>query len=299
MTTIGAKAVKAADPEARVVLAGIAYRPEFIEQLFRDHGVSPYVDIINMHNYYETWHRHPVELIGNYINEVYDVVWRYGNKQSLWMAEVGYSTFRKGARVSDSYSAYYQYEHTPAYQAVDLIKRLTLVLATEKISAIAWYELKDLPHTEDVIGDGDNNRYLGVAYTDYKPKPAAKALTFFNALFSKKYRCIDKLIEISRPVGSDSQVHGFENEDGSLIIVAWLQTCTPGKNRKQKDGLARDDRLENITISLPGEFNGNLNTYNELGEKKEGTIIKTGNGISTITDLSLQGGNIVLLEIEK
>ncbi len=121
---VGAEAVREADPSAKIVFPGIAYDPEFVKDLFKNWGMSKYFDIINMHNYYETWHRHPIEQITNYVNEVSDVVWRYGNNQPLWMAEVGYSTFRKGARVSDSYSAYYDYEHSPEYQAVHLFKTL-------------------------------------------------------------------------------------------------------------------------------------------------------------------------------
>ena len=110
--------------------------------MFRDFKLSKYFDIVNMHNYYETWHRHPIEEITNYINEVQDVVWQYGDNQALWMAEVGYSTFRNGARVSDSYTAFYDYEHTPEYQAKELFKTLTLIVSTGNIDAVAWYELK-------------------------------------------------------------------------------------------------------------------------------------------------------------
>jgi hypothetical protein len=59
------------------------------------------------------------------------------------------------------YDAYYKHEHSPEYQAVQLFKTLTLIAATENIEAVAWYEIKDLPPDDDVIGDNDNNRYLG------------------------------------------------------------------------------------------------------------------------------------------
>src|SRR5690606_21769511 len=152
---VGSEAVKEADPTAKVVFPGIAYDPEFVKSLFKDYNLGSNFDIVNMHNYYETWHRHPIEEITTYINEVRDVVWRYGKNQPLWMAEVGYSTFRKGARVSDSYSAYFEYEHTPEYQAVHLFKTLVLAASTENIEAVAWYEVKDLPPHEGVIGDND------------------------------------------------------------------------------------------------------------------------------------------------
>jgi len=298
-TKTGAKAVKEADPEAKVVCAGIAYDPNFILKLFRDYGVSPYVDIINMHNYYETWHRHPVESIVEYVNEVYDVVWRYGNKQSLWMAEVGYSTFRQGAYVSTSYQAYYDYEHTPEYQAIDLIKRLTLVLTTEKIAAMAWYEIKDLPKTDEVIGDGHNNRYLGVAYKDHKPKPAAKALQFFNHLFSDEYRCIDNNVMVERPVGSDSEIHAFETDNGDVILVAWLKTVVPGKRSDDKSGEVKDKRKEDISLSIPMTFKGKITQYNELGQSDDFKTVTTVDQSTIIRHLTLTGGDVTIIELKK
>lgn len=291
-------AVREADPTAKVVFPGIAYDPEFIRDLFKNWGMSKYFDIVNMHNYYETWHRHPIEEITNYINEVHDVVWRYGKNQPLWMAEVGYSTFRKGARVSDSYSAYYDYEHSPEYQAVHLFKTLALVASTEKISDVAWYEIKDLPQSENVIGDNDNNRYLGVAYPDHKPKPSARALQFFNELFSKKYRNANDKIKVDRTEDSESVVNAFENEDGSFIITAWIQTTVPGRNGDDKSGMVKDMRKENISIQLLSNLNGNVTLYDEFGNKKDFSPAEKKGDRLTLKDVSLEGGKIAVFEIK-
>lgn len=229
MMKIGAKAVNEVDPDAKVVLGGVAYSETFVEKLFRDYGLSSYVDVVNMHNYYEPWNEQPVENIDDHILKMSEVIKNYGNNQPLWMAEVGYSTFRQGSKVSSEYTAYYEYEHTPEYQAVDLFKRLALIVSTEKISAIAWYEIKDLPHTDEVIGDEYNNRHLGVAYADQSPKPAQKALIFFNKLFSQKYKNITNQVSVEKSENSDSHVLVFQNEDGSAIIVGWLQTNIPEK----------------------------------------------------------------------
>ena len=295
---VGAEAVREADPSAKIVFPGIAYDPEFIKDIFKNWGMSKYFDIINMHNYYETWHRHPIEQITNYVNEVADVVWRYGNNQPLWIAEVGYSTFRKDARVSDSYSAYYDYEHSPEYQAVHLFKTLSLVAATEKVSAVAWYELKDLPPSENVIGDNDNNRYLGVAYPDYKEKPAARALKFFNDLFSKKYRNGNDKLKVDRIVRSESVVNAFENEDGSFIVTAWIQTSVPGKNKEDKSGMVKDTRKESINIKLLSSLKGDVTLYDELGNKKEFKNYDKSDNALTLKDVELEGGKIAVFEIK-
>lgn len=296
---VGSGAVRKADPEAKVVLGGIAYKPEFIQDLFKYHDVSRHVDIVNIHNYFETWHRHPVESIMDYVNEVYDVVWRFGDNQPIWMAEVGYSTFRKGSEVSTSYSAYYDYEHTPEYQAVDLIKRMTLVMATDKLSAVTWYELKDLPPSEDVIGDNNNNRFLGVAYADHTPKPAAKALQFFNQLFSKEVKCIDREVKVTKPAGSNAHVHSFETRNGDVILVSWVQTSVPGERGEDKSGMVKDTRVEKISITVPGKRNGKVKMYNELGVESEYAGVQSSGNSVIVPDLELAGGKVVILKIEK
>jgi Beta-galactosidase len=295
---VGAEAVREADPSAKIVFPGIAYDPEFVKDLFKNWGMSKYFDIINMHNYYETWHRHPIEEITNYVNEVYDVVWRYGNNQPLWMAEVGYSTFRKGARVSDSYNAYFEYEHSPEYQAIHLFKTLALVASTEKISAVAWYEIKDLPPSENVIGDNDNNRYLGVAYPDHKPKQSANALQFFNKLFNKRYCNANDKIKVDRPVGSETVVNAFENEDGSFIVTTWIQTTVPGRNGNDKSGMVKDTRKETISIQLLSNLSGDVKLYDELGNKKEFSSVEKKADALFLKGINLEGGKIAVFEIK-
>jgi hypothetical protein len=296
---IGAEAVRKADPDAKIVFPGIAYDPYFVMEMFRDHGLSKYFDIVNCHNYYETWHRHPIENIVNYVNELHEVIWRFGDGQPIWMAEVGYSTFRKNGRVSDVYSAYYEYEHSPEYQAIQLFKTLALVASTGNVSAVAWYELKDLPPHEDVIGDNDNNRYLGVAYADHKPKPSAQTLVFFNQLFSQKNKNANNNIKIDRTAGSESIVNGFENEDGSYIVTAWIQTNMPGKRDSDKSGKVKDTRNEKINIEIMSDLNGDVILYDELGNKKQFSSIERKDNSLILKDVNLDGGKIAIFKINK
>lgn len=295
---IGSEAVRKADSDAVIVLGGMAYRPDFVRQLFRDHGVSKYVDVVNFHNYYETWSNIPIERITDSIYEMYDVIQTYGNGQAIWIAEVGYSTWRMDDRkVSDSYIAYYDYEHSPEYQAVHIVKTLSLLLSTEKISAIAWYEIKDLPMQENVIGD-NNNRNLGVAYYDHKPKPATQALTFFNKLFSGKYRSGDDKVIITSTAGSESVVHSFEMEDGSWVITAWLKTTDYADREKDHNGNIKDNRLEKIDLTLPIALKGKVIRYDELGNTSDMKVNRDNNTL-VINDLELKGGKIVILKVNK
>ncbi|KUO63447.1 hypothetical protein APF79_06660 [bacterium BRH_c32] len=296
---IGSKAVRAADPEAKVVLGGLAHRVEFYRELFRDHGISPYVDIINCHNYFETWSGYPIENITSYINELHDIVQRYGNNQPIWMAEVGYSTWRmEGSKISADYNAYYDYEHTPEYQAVQIFKTLTLAVSTEKLSAITWYEIKDLPMVENVIGD-NNNRNLGVAYYDHKPKPGLKALQFFNELFSIKYKNIGSKVEIEKPLESEVYAEAFENEDGTMMLVTWLQSNQFGKRTDDKTGHVKDTRKEKVSFEIPVGFKPKVTIYNELGEGRECKMVKYEDGKITLDDFQVEGGKIYIFSITK
>jgi hypothetical protein len=298
-TKIGSKAVREADPNALIVLGGLAHNTNFTRELFRDHGISPFVDVVNIHNYFETWSGKPIEDITSYVNEISDIVNRWGNKQSIWMAEVGYSTWRmEGSKVSDDYNAYYDYEHTPEYQAVELIKTLSLVLSTEKLAAITWYEIKDLPMVENVIGD-NNNRNLGVAYYDYKPKPALTAISFFHKLFAQKYKSIDNSVVIKKTIGSDCIAHSFENEDGSIITVVWLQTTNYGKRINNKSGMMKDTRNEKVDFTFPYSLKGEITLFDELGNKKDIKSVNRSDEEITINNFELEGGKIYIVKIDK
>ena len=297
LTKIGAQAVRKADPTAKVVLAGLAGHTDFTLRLFRDEGISPYVDVVNCHSYYETWNGDPIETVVPYVQTLSDIIRRYGNNQSLWMAEVGYSTFRHAdGYVSAQYRCTYDYEHTPSYQAIALWRTLTLLLSTEKIAAIAWYEVKDLPAGENVIGD-INNRNLGVDYVGWKPKPAEKALTFFNAFFVQKNRCIDAGTLVSRTIGSESEVHAFELEDGSVVVVGWLKTSIKGKVYPGPAGNLKDTREEMVTLSIPMKKGSRAQSFDELGNAGPSTRIAPKQGKIVIGDLKLTGGGITILRI--
>ncbi len=295
---IGSEAVRRADPEATVVLGGLAHDTDYLLELFRDHAISPAVDVVNMHNYYETWATYPVEDIGAYVGRVAEIVGRYGQGQPLWMAEVGYSTFRRGSYVSPGYEAYYAYEHTPAFQAVQLVRTVTAALATDKLSALAWYEVKDLPPSEEVIGDNDNNRFLGVAYADHTWKPAARALAFVNTLYREPMRSLDAEVVAARPLRSDVVVHAFEQEDGDVIVAAWLQTRRIGEQNRVGEGMHEDARRASVEVTVPRTFDGAATRYDELGSATPFEGARRENG-QTVVPLALEGGQVVLVHLSR
>lgn len=50
---IGSSAVRQADPDAKVVLGGLAWNIGFLRELFGSYQVSPAIDVVNFHCYYE------------------------------------------------------------------------------------------------------------------------------------------------------------------------------------------------------------------------------------------------------
>lgn len=249
----GASAVHEADPHAQVVFGGLAGGVEFLRTLFDQHDAARHVDVVNLHSYYETWNPQPIETIPEYVDSVADIVERHGGRQSIWMAEVGYSDFRaNGAEL-------FSYEHTPEFQAVMLIRTLALSLSQPSVALLAWYELKDARASDAVIGDA-HNRHLGVAFPDYRPKPALAALAFANNLFSSGFRSIDSELTIERAHASQAEVRGFLTLRGNAVVIAWLKTYPHGSS----NGV--DARRERIRVSLPYEARGPARRFDERGK---------------------------------
>lgn len=249
----GANAVRRADPAAQVVMGGLAGNLEFLETLLAEHHAGQWVDVINLHSYLETWHPDALERLSEYVARAADLVAQYGQKQPLWLAEIGYSNFRRGAFVSDYYAARYAYEHTPAYQASALLRAHALALASGKVSLLAWYRINDLPGETEVIGDV-NNRHLGLIAANGHPKPALRALMLLTRLLNAPLRCLDRQVLATRTLASDAQVHAFQTADGSLVWIAWLATTLPGGGRRHAEGALPDPRRETLTLRLPRDL---------------------------------------------
>ncbi len=149
-----------------------------------------------------------------------------------------------------------------------------------------------------MIGDV-NNRNLGVDYVGWRPKPAEKALSFFNTLYGQKYQCIDSRVQVKRPKNSDSEVHAFQMEDGSLTVVAWLKTNVKGRKLSGPIGNLKDTRKETVAVIVPSNASGKAVMYTELGESKPYENVSAGNGQLSIKGLDLVGGQIAILKIGK
>lgn len=227
----GAKAVKEVDPANVVIMGGLAhFSPGFIDRLY-ELGIGEWCDVINIHGYYETWSERPVESVFGDIMRVSGQIAARGNKQQLWVAEIGYSDYREpDGRVSESYTATYDYEHTQDYQAAYLVRALATILATGRVSAVAWYEIKNRDPRGIVIGDV-NNKHLGMLDENYLPKPAWFSLVAMRHLFAGAYLPYDGQAEVAGDGAVEPHVRVFRRWDGSLLVAAWTRGDKAGQAR--------------------------------------------------------------------
>jgi hypothetical protein len=292
----GAAAVHAVDARLAVVAGGLAGHLEFARALFDEHGAASFIDVVNLHAYYETWNPEPLEELPSYVAEAAELVRRHGGRQRIWVAEIGYGNFREGSRVSGSTAAHFGHEHTLDYQAVALVRSLALLLSSPSVSLVAWYELKDPPDSDVMIGDV-NNRHLGVLFADRRPKPASAALTLMVRLFADGFRPWSEGVQVDPPRSPSSdarQIHAFLSAR-SLIVIGWLGASAMMPPASPA-GDAVDDRRESVLLRVPHATLGPAVYLDALGrERAPGR-----NGVpagATELELELRGDDVQIIEL--
>src|SRR6185437_4297105 len=292
----GATAVRQIDPTANIVMGGLAWNPEFLESIVSTPAAITNVDVVNVHNYYETWASEPLERIPEYVGRAADSLAHYHVRKPIWMAEVGYSDFRRGDFVSGQYFAHFQQEHTAATQAESMFRVLTLALASGHVDLVAWYRIHDLPGAEEVIGD-ENNRHLGVLDNQNRAKPALSTLYFFNSLFARGFRCLDDGVRIDKIIGAPVETHVFQKPDGGIVVAAWLRTYVPGQRADAASGDPVADRRESrIELDFPLPL-GNGEMFSETGVP-EGRISVIHRGHSARVLCVVKDESVTVLEMQ-
>ena len=288
----GSRAVRAADPGARVVLGGLAGNVDFLRELFDELGAAALVDVVNLHAYYETWNPNPVESIGDYVDDVTEIVRRHGGRQAIWMAEVGYSNH---VTLESRRSARHDYEHGLDFQAVMLMRTLGLLWSKPAVSLIAWYELKDPRPTDAMIGD-DHNRHLGVAFADYRPKPAFDALAFANRLGAGGLRSVDEALRLPEPAPPDVQLHAWLTPRSTLLVMAWLETHAEPAGPVGPPA-SPDRRLRQVQVLAPYVARGDVTAYDALGRPRPERPPLRQTATELALTLDLRGGDVLVVEV--
>lgn len=275
----GARAVRAVDPALRVVFGGLAGHPAFAAEVMArpELAHTDLVDVINAHAYFETWNPDPIESLPRYVASFAPLL--AGGARSLWLAEVGYSNYRQGDRVSADVRARFDFEHTLDFQAVMLVRTVALALAQPAVSLLAWYEVKDPLPGAPMIGD-DNNRHLGVAFSDWRPKPALAALALVERLFGHGFRRLDGALRVRRAPGSRAEVHAFLTADGQALVIAWTPTAGAPP-------AAGGRWVEHVSVALPGlTVTGPARGWDAEGHARE----------ESLADLELRAGDVAVVE---
>lgn len=215
---VGSQAVKDADSDATIIMGGLT-GPDtgFLEAMF-EAGLEDRFHIMPVHSYHESWSSAAVESYikpwGTDFDYMAEVLAEQGRGQPIWLNEIGYPTIG---------------EQTEYDQASFIRRAVGTLIATEKISLISWYEIKDLPQDFHlgVIGDS-NNYHLGLTTVDRTPKLGFYTYQNIVSLLNHENLILwgDDITFVGHEPGSQKQriyLHGFEREsDGHLILFAWL-----------------------------------------------------------------------------
>ncbi|HJT87641.1 MAG TPA: cellulase family glycosylhydrolase, partial [Bryobacteraceae bacterium] len=252
LARLAARRIREADPNAVVVLGGMANGPSaFFKRLIGKDHMDRDVDVVAMHAYPETWSNERAEaLFAEWIPAMSEAIARDRSGADLWLNEMGYADYRFRPNQASvyGYDVFYSYEHTPAYQAAMLFKFEVMALASGRVSLTGWYRADDFPSSETRLGNDLVNYHLGLTDTKGQPKPVLRALGFFHNLLGGRTRLMKA--KLDRAAGSQSVADLFQRADGELIAVAWLRSSLPGEV-SQYSGMLQDRRSEEISIELP------------------------------------------------
>lgn len=220
----GAHSVHQADPEAIILLGGMAQPLEnpFFRNLLVKPQFASLFDAFNIHGYNETWSPLSIEEYSPLITKVKALIDEHSFQKDLWLAEFGYSDTKYRPHQASEYGIpiRYEYEHTPEYQAKALWKSHIVAASTNALSLMTWYRIKDLPPKTAIIGD-TNNLHLGVINLKGERKPAFHALKLYHHLFSLPFKAVP--LSVIKAVGP-VEAHQFELKNGDRIITAWLKS---------------------------------------------------------------------------
>ena len=262
----GAEAVRAADPDAQVLLGGLA-EPDYrwIRGLMES-GYARYYDILAFHSYAETWSAPDVvveKFLGSeYRNQFLADHEQYGEGEPIWINEMGYATTPS---------------RTEEQQANWWARAISTFLAEPEIEHIGVYEIKDLDPGVKAIGD-DKNYYLGLTYRDRTKKLAFRTVDLLTDLLDTgTLTIVDTEVQVIANKENTEYLyyHLFKRPDGAQILFVW-------------------DRVRNSTVTLKLKTPGSSVEHYSLSG--EATLYPLVDG-TTLKDIHLTAGNVEIFRI--
>lgn len=212
----GAEAIRAADPNAQVLLGGMVWPdPEWLESVC---GEAPRAfDVVPFHAYPETWTPDSVD-VENYLGPGYReflAALDACGPRPVWINEAGFATV-PGRSETD--------------QALWWARALATFAAAPRVTHIGVYEIKDLRPDREAIG-GAANYHLGLLTADRRRKLAFHTVAFFARFFDAESVLVD---------------------GGGITVLRLDATAERGSGRPAGAGASRDpDRIDRHLFRRP------------------------------------------------
>jgi hypothetical protein len=262
----GAEAVRTADPDAQVILGGLAEPDYRWLRPLMESGYARYYDIIAYHAYVETWT--PASMFvekylgAEYRNQFLHDQREYGEGEPVWINELGYATISG---------------RTEEQQANWWARAVSTFLARPEIEHIGVYEIKDLDPGVEAIGD-DKNYYLGLTYRDRTKKLAFQTVDLLTDLLDTGTLTVaDAHVGVIADEESTEYLyyHLFTRPDGAQVLFVW-------------------DRVRDSTVTIQLKTPGSsAERYSLSGEATPYSLVE-GN---TLKDIHLTAGNVEIFRI--
>ncbi len=174
MLKLSYAAIKAVNPQATVVLGGLApgmgkgqvdtvYATDFLAALYQN-GAKDSFDAVGYHPYDDG--AEPDSFLDDYLTSLYSVMVRYGDgNKKMWVTEIGWFTGTAANAVSE------------ATQADYLTRAFTLLYNREFVDHVYWYNLKDYTSLSQPNNPAVN---YGLFRWDGSRRPAADSFRNFH-----------------------------------------------------------------------------------------------------------------------
>jgi hypothetical protein len=262
----GAEAVRAADPDAQVILGGLAEPDYRWSGELMQSGYARYYDILAFHGYAETWS--PGNVVAeNFLGREYRNYFlpqheKYGEGEPVWINEMGYATTPS---------------RTEEDQANWWARAVSTFLADPEIEHIGVYEIKDLDPGVEAIGD-DKNYYLGLTYRDRTKKLAFQTVDLLTDLLDTGTLTVaDADVQVIADEEDSEYLyyHLFKRPDGAQVLFVW-------------------DRVRDSTVSIRLKSPGSSAEHYSLSGEATPHPLVDGN---TLKDIHLTAGSVEIFRI--
>jgi polysaccharide biosynthesis protein PslG len=209
----GAEAVRAADPDAQVLLGGMVWPDlEWLDGACTD-GHSQF-DVLPFHAYPETWTPESVTvetyLGSDFQGQFLDPADEQCGLKPIWINETGFATTPG---------------KTERQQADWWMRAFATFLAARRVEHLGIYEIKDQRQDTPVIGDAPNY-YLGLLRVDRTPKLAFHTVKMLLRLFgTDSITVADSELVVQVRSGAPRKVyhHLFIRPDGRQLVFVWAR----------------------------------------------------------------------------